>query len=605
MKRNRTWLYLITAVFLAFSIVIIAKTERNESLPFSVSILDANGAVETVRCWRNEEGVSYLFLPSYAELGTIEILPENGKTVALDGQSFECGIDGSNLCIDKIYDVTIFDGDREHSARFSIRQSQNVPTMYIDTESGNMDYIHAKKGNQEKATVRLYSPSGILEYSGAAKSIKGRGNTTWDGFEKKPYSLELEYEADLLQMGSAQNWVLFSNAGDPSQIRNKMVFDFAEEFGLAYSPSAEWVDVYLNGAYAGLYLLSERNEIQQARVDISLENGVLVSKENADHLMSKDVPKVVTEADQAFRIHTTADEDMVLAHLQSVENAIMAEDGIDAITGKHWQDLIDLDSWVQKYLIEEFFGNIDAGHASQYYYWDVTEGKVYAGPVWDYDNAVLESTVNVLFANQREIKSGVYSEWNYALYQKPEFRQRVRELFETRLTPLLDTLIEKRLPGYFSYIEKANRMDKIRWSDHGGASANNENYFCAYLTERQRFLSSVFSEETEYCLVRFNLGNGVNYLYYAVEKGTCLKDLPVVDVEKLEAWYYEDTQQAFDPDRQIMEDIAVAAKWNGGSTTERKIVRELVPILLISGMFVVVLVWNVVRSKKEMENRYE
>ena len=33
---------------------------------------------------------------------------------------------------------------------------------------------------------------------------------------------------------------------------------------------------------------------------------------------------------------------------------------IDPETGKSWQELIDIDSWARKYLIDEVFGNLDA-----------------------------------------------------------------------------------------------------------------------------------------------------------------------------------------------------------------------------------------------------
>lgn len=73
--------------------------------------------------------------------------------------------------------------------------------------------------------------------------------------------------------------------------------------------------------------------------------------------------------------------------LQSVENAIVSESGVDPITGKHWQELIDLDSWARKYLIEEIFASTDSGNFSQFYYYDGAEenGKLYAGPIWDFD----------------------------------------------------------------------------------------------------------------------------------------------------------------------------------------------------------------------------
>ena len=113
-------------------------------------------------------------------------------------------------------------------------RSAKMPTMYINTESGNMDYIHSKKDNKEAGTVNLYSTSGEADFSGELESVKGRGNFTWTDYDKKPYSIKLKEEADLLEMGKAQNWILLANAADISNLRNKIVYDFAEESGMGY-----------------------------------------------------------------------------------------------------------------------------------------------------------------------------------------------------------------------------------------------------------------------------------------------------------------------------------------------------------------------------------
>ena len=154
-----------------------------------------------------------------------------------------------------------------------------MATVYIDTESGNMDYIHENKENKESGKISIYTSVEGIDYSGDLTSIKGRGNNTWDEFEKKPYNIELQNESNLLGMGKASQWVLLANADDHSNLRNKLVYDFSDEIGLEFSPDSRWVDLYLNGEYAGLYLLSERNEVHENRVNIDKTDGALLSIE--------------------------------------------------------------------------------------------------------------------------------------------------------------------------------------------------------------------------------------------------------------------------------------------------------------------------------------
>ena len=109
----------------------------------------------------------------------------------------------------------------------------------------DMDYIYRKKGNEESGNMTLYHTDGSVVFAGDMNSLKGRGNSTWTQFEKKPFALKLENAADLLGMGEAEKWILFANADDPSNMRNKMVYDYADAVGLPYSPDSQWVDLVI------------------------------------------------------------------------------------------------------------------------------------------------------------------------------------------------------------------------------------------------------------------------------------------------------------------------------------------------------------------------
>ena len=259
--------------------------------------------------------------------------------------------------------------------------------MYIDTGSGSMDYIHAVKGNEEPGTIRLYDADGNMTLTEVVDSIKGRGNATWLR-SKKPYSITLSSQAGPLGMEEATRWILLANAYDYSHLRNKLAYQFAREAGLSFSPDCQWTDLYLNGEYVGLYLLCERNEVHPSRVDIPRNNSFLVSIELHDRLESQNYAFAQTQSGTSFRIHHAGMEIAQIQQLlQSVENALFAEDGIDPVTGKSWNQLIDVDSWARKYLVEEIFANYDAGSVSQYFYY-TGDGKLYAGPVWDFDNTL-------------------------------------------------------------------------------------------------------------------------------------------------------------------------------------------------------------------------
>ena len=70
--------------------------------------------------------------------------------------------------------------------------------------------------------MRLYTADGKLDAEAVVESLQGRGNSTWLWREKKPYSLRLSGETDLLGMGQASNWILLADAFDLSLLNNKL-----------------------------------------------------------------------------------------------------------------------------------------------------------------------------------------------------------------------------------------------------------------------------------------------------------------------------------------------------------------------------------------------
>lgn len=209
----------LTAVLLTVAIFIgikEAKAEANSAPLLSVQIPSESGE-EWVNCWKSEKGEYYVFLPSYADLSKTKIHVKKHGTVYVENQQIKDGMTCENFRLNDHY--TLRWGEEQTSITFM--QSANIPAMYIDTRSGNMDYIHEDKENEEPGALRLYTSNGAANYHGELEKIHGRGNSTWMYGTKKPYNLELAVEADLLEMGSAKKWILLANESDPTHLRNK------------------------------------------------------------------------------------------------------------------------------------------------------------------------------------------------------------------------------------------------------------------------------------------------------------------------------------------------------------------------------------------------
>ena len=233
-------------------------------------------------------------------------------------------------------------------------------------------------------------------------------------------------------MDKDRSWALISNAYDNSFARNYTALTLAELLNMPFVPEQKPVDVYLNKQYLGVYLLCEKVQVGKGRVDIRdlgeatedlndqplEEYRVLGSKTpvkgqgkyydipndpediTGGYLMELDLEArynqltsaYVTERGQIISIKSPkyiskAQYEYISGLLQSMENAMYSEDGVDPITGKHFEDLVDLDSAALKYMFEELICNFDANKTSQFFYKDSDQidSLIHFGPPWDYD----------------------------------------------------------------------------------------------------------------------------------------------------------------------------------------------------------------------------
>lgn len=593
---------LLSAVFVGIVLFLLQNALAQRELEPTLHIHAGDGT-EKLRVWQNDQGDYYAFVPGYAQMKDVTLMLNTEAEVTVQGVTWQDGMTCETLETGKTYTMEYRAWGAVRKKQITFIRSAGLPTMYVDTSSGSMEFVHLKKGNKEDGRLRLYAPDGELLYAGKMISISGRGNYTWEAFEKKPYSLCLAEEADLLGMGAAQNWILLANAADPSHMRNKLVYDFAAQAGLPYSPQVEWVELYLDGDYAGLYMLSERNEIHPERINISDETGYVVSAEGKLRLQKQNYLFVETPSGRALRIHCPETETTPLTEglkeiWACVERAIAAPDGIDPESGRPMTELIDLDSWARKYLMEEIFANVDGGYISQYFYGELDKGPVYAGPVWDFDLALgTESewqlrSPRALYANW--VTRGVAGEllWFHSLYENETFYARVKEIYETEFRPLLLELLQEGLiRTYAKTVASAAKLDRVRWP------GNLQSYEAAYqqveafLSERIQFLDELWIEEKIFYTVCAFGGEHTSYAYYAVAPGECLElpEMESTEERTFLGWYYEEDGQRYDAKRPVTEDVMVYAAWQEHTGKRMEQIVLLLPAAVIAGAFLLLL----------------
>lgn len=264
-----------------------------------------------------------------------------------------------------------------------------VPQVVITTEDGNAAEWE-KDDIYRKATITVKEPGG--EAFTQSCSLKVRGNTTalsW--VKKKSYNFKFDKKRDVLGMGKAKKWVLNANTFDPTLLRNYTAFSLAKELGIPYTSEYQMVEVWLDGKFNGCYLLMEPVQQGKERVDIDVEsngglNDFLIEYEKS---RVEDDETYITADGLRFIVSEPEDPtDEQAAYVQSTLQDVitaMRSGSREKVAAK-----VDIESFAKFYVLNEYMKTYDFDMSSVFFYYK--DGKLYAGPPWDYDMSMGNSS---------------------------------------------------------------------------------------------------------------------------------------------------------------------------------------------------------------------
>ena len=262
-------------------------------------------------------------------------------------------------------------------------QLTNLPTVVINTQ--NAQEITSKE-TELSSNVYIISEDGTNLLATSETGVRGRGNASWD-FPKKPYRLKFaSKQSPLGAPASAKKWTLISNYGDKSLMRNILAFEVSRRVGLSYTPFCHPVDVIINGEYRGSYHLCDQVEAASGRVEAKdgylIEIDAYAYKETSMFNSNSGIPVTIKHPDEDDI--TSTQHYFIRDYFNQMEAAVFASDYTDETSG--YRKYLDLDSFLKNFIVGEFAGNTDT-YWSVYMYKDDADGKLYTGPVWDYDLA--------------------------------------------------------------------------------------------------------------------------------------------------------------------------------------------------------------------------
>jgi len=262
-------------------------------------------------------------------------------------------------------------------------QLTNLPTVIINTEGAKT--VTSKKEYID-ANVYIISNDGTQLLATTKTGVRGRGNASW-GFPKKPYRIKFaEKQSPLGAPANDKSWTLIANYGDKTLMRNILAFEVSRRVGMAYTPFCTPVDLIFNGEYQGCYQLCDQVEVGTNRVPAKegylIEIDAYAADEDVYFYSSKGIP-VTVKYPKDDKI-TAEQKSFIQSYFGKMEAAVFSSSFKDPNSG--YRKYLDLDSFLQNFIVGEFCGNTDT-YWSVNMYKDAGDGALFTGPVWDYDLA--------------------------------------------------------------------------------------------------------------------------------------------------------------------------------------------------------------------------
>lgn len=382
-----------------------------------------------------------------------------------------------------------------------------IPYIIIDTHNGAIQFEP-----KIDATMKIYNGEELIQETEIG--IEYRGKTSYRLSNKKGYNIEtLNGDVSFFELPAEEDFRLL---GHIVNLKDKYIFDRTLMYNFVayetarsigrYSSRTKFVELQMNDEYLGVYVFAEKVKRDDNRINIkslnatsaNITGGYILKIDKADPGPSTigqplsyydnnwdddarytetnsfrsryDIyGAVLSNAPYDYPYHplkfretyflyeypkeediTAAQKTYIANYIDQFETALLADDF--GTSTRTYTNYIDLSSFVDYFIINELFRNVDAYRLSTFLQKD-RDGKLAMGPVWDFDIAY-DNGGRVPMNNWViNYNSYVFSDawmvhfWWTRLMQDPQFKAAVKvrwnnlrsdKLSNTRLLQLVD-----------------------------------------------------------------------------------------------------------------------------------------------------------------------
>lgn len=447
-------------------------------------------------------------VPSTMDLSkaVLSFAAPDGATVTANGKRQRSGSTKNDFTKPVVY--TVENGGQKKTYAISLEPLEDtvLPNVYIYFENYDNDARPLGKSILVDASftmLRGREGEAISEYYAMPIGMKLRGNSSLE-FPKKNYKLQFEQKVSIMGMPESKDWLLLSNYCDKSLLRNMVGLELGSRLDhMDFTPEFQYCNLFLNGKYWGNYIIGEQIKVEENRVNVqtqeagntNLTGGYLfqVNQRNDGEVM-------IYPKGYSMEINYPK-EDVVTEEQKEYLTEYLEEFIRRTEAGESYDNLIDVDSFVDWYLCNEIMKTLDAsGYASIFLYKDA-DGPLKMGPVWDFDI----SSGNTNYQDPSPSKFWIRdSTWFGDMFHENDsfmnlVKARWQELYAAELATLPDYIAETA-----RYIDASQRDNFKKWEilnediwpnyDVFGSYEKEVEYLTSWMQKRLEFLNSRFGK---------------------------------------------------------------------------------------------------------------
>ncbi len=307
------------------------------------------------------------------------------------------------LVHDLMADTTTHQGNQQH-VEFT---SSNLPIIIINTNGQQIIDEHRTRAWMKVIYNGIGQRNSVSDpanhYDGWI-AIELRGSASM-AYPKKSYRLETQnndgtnLNVSLIGMPAENDWILYGPYDDQSLIRNVLAYKLSNDIG-RYASRTRFCELVLNNDYRGVYVLMEKIKRDKNRVNIAeldsldrsgdaVTGGYIIK---FDKVEGENVAGWWSNRNIFYQYHYPRADAIVpeqKAYIRNFMNqfeaAMTLPNIADPING--YPKYIDVPSFVDHFILNEFCKNVDAYRISNFMYKDRDSrgGRLCEGPIWDFN----------------------------------------------------------------------------------------------------------------------------------------------------------------------------------------------------------------------------